>query len=193
MSFETIKLYNYVCQAIPSGYWLLNQKVFKGASLNDYRILLKANFWPPGTFWRSHCVTFRKLRMKLCLSALGGKRGGNVEITGITTTHPLSWMQPEASWFVPDTSAGVLLEAASHLVLLAAGFLFVSEHLCGDKAHFAGHLRKLGCVWLCCVFLFFFKHPKANRLKKETPQKHLTGTAHSSKWLVAQILPAIIE
>lgn len=69
MSFETIKLYNCVRQALPSTYWLLNQKVFKGAFLNDYRILQKANFEPSGTFWRNHCVTFRKVKdetMSVC-------------------------------------------------------------------------------------------------------------------------------
>lgn len=35
MSFETIKLSNYVCQALPNGSWHLKEKVFKAASANE--------------------------------------------------------------------------------------------------------------------------------------------------------------
>lgn len=37
-------------------------------------ILLKINFQLPGTIWRSCCIAFRKVRVKLCVSTVAGKK-----------------------------------------------------------------------------------------------------------------------
>lgn len=97
MSFETIKLSNYVCQALPNGSWHLNEKVFKAASANDCGILLKVNFQLPGTIWRSCCLTFRKVRVRLCIYS-GLEGGGEKWECGNYRNHPaclLNWMQLE--------------------------------------------------------------------------------------------------
>lgn len=207
MSFETIKLSNYVCQALPNGSWHLNEKVFKAASANDCGILLKVNFQLPGTIWRSCCLTFRKVRVRLCIYS-GLEGGGEKWECGNYRNHPaclLNWMQLETGsicvrhfswcpgWAWQSSCAAWVLDwiSASLWKQSWLGRAPPRALMCGD-----------GLDFFIVVWLDFFNQPAKKHHHKnqhQTPYKHLTGITHfpwvcgsnvaSNSWMGEQAVP----